>query len=93
MRRETVVRQTTLLVVILALAPAGFHLIDATIADVHRGIQLVTEASVPTCLSNLRCEETGQWCRGPANHNSVALILPQKALLSCHGGAIWPKTP
>jgi Asp-tRNA(Asn)/Glu-tRNA(Gln) amidotransferase A subunit family amidase len=34
------------------------------------------------------CEETGQSCRGPANHNSVALILPHKALLSFHGGAI-----
>ena len=27
-------------------------------------------------------------CRGPANHNSVALILPHKAMLSFHGGAI-----
>ena len=34
------------------------------------------------------CEETGASCRGPANHNSVALILPQKAMLSFHGGAI-----
>jgi Asp-tRNA(Asn)/Glu-tRNA(Gln) amidotransferase A subunit family amidase len=34
------------------------------------------------------CEETGQSCRGPANHNSVALILPQKALISFNGGAI-----
>ena len=34
------------------------------------------------------CEETGASCRGPANHNSVALILPQKALISFHGGAI-----
>src|SRR3989442_7054967 len=34
------------------------------------------------------CEETGQSCRGPANHNSVALILPHKALLSFLGGAI-----
>jgi len=34
------------------------------------------------------CEETGQSCRGPANHNSVALILPQKAMISFHGGAI-----
>ena len=34
------------------------------------------------------CEETGQSCRGPANHNSVALILPHKAMLSFHGGAI-----
>jgi Asp-tRNA(Asn)/Glu-tRNA(Gln) amidotransferase A subunit family amidase len=34
------------------------------------------------------CEETGQSCRGPANHNSVALVLPHKALISFHGGAI-----
>ena len=34
------------------------------------------------------CEETGASCRGPANHNSSALILPHKALISFHGGAI-----
>ncbi len=34
------------------------------------------------------CEETNRSCRGPANHNAVALILPHKALLSFHGGAI-----
>lgn len=34
------------------------------------------------------CEETRASCRGPANHNSVALILPHKALISFHGGAI-----
>jgi hypothetical protein len=34
------------------------------------------------------CEETRASCRGPANHNSVALLLPQKALISFHGGAI-----
>jgi amidase len=33
-------------------------------------------------------EETRASCRGPANHNAVALILPHKALLSFHGGAI-----
>ena len=27
-------------------------------------------------------------CRGPANHNSVALILPHKAMVSFFGGAI-----
>ena len=31
---------------------------------------------------------TGPSCRGPANHNSVELILPHKAHLSCLGGAI-----
>src|SRR6516225_6761855 len=34
------------------------------------------------------CEETSMSCRGPANHNSVALILPHKAMISFHGGAI-----
>jgi amidase len=34
------------------------------------------------------CEETRASCRGPANHNSVALILPHKALVSFNGGAI-----
>jgi amidase len=34
------------------------------------------------------CEETGASCRGPANHNSDALILPQKALISFSGNAI-----
>ena len=34
------------------------------------------------------CEETSLSCRGPANHNSDALILPQKGLISFHGGAI-----
>ena len=34
------------------------------------------------------CEETSMSCRGPANHNSVALILPHKAMISFAGGAI-----
>lgn len=34
------------------------------------------------------CEETSLSCRGPANHNSVALILPHKSMISFHGGAI-----
>src|SRR5215475_1011104 len=34
------------------------------------------------------CEETRASCRGPSNHNSVALILPHKAMISFHGGAI-----
>jgi Asp-tRNA(Asn)/Glu-tRNA(Gln) amidotransferase A subunit family amidase len=33
-------------------------------------------------------EETRASCRGPANHNAVALILPHKAMLSFDGGAI-----
>ena len=33
-------------------------------------------------------EETRASCRGPANHNAVALILPHKAMLSFNGGAI-----
>jgi amidase len=27
-------------------------------------------------------------CRGPSNHNAVALILPQKSMISFHGGGI-----
>jgi len=34
------------------------------------------------------CEETRASCRGPANHNAVALILPHKALIGFDGGAI-----
>jgi amidase len=34
------------------------------------------------------CEETRASCRGPANHNSIALILPQKELISFLGGGI-----
>ena len=33
-------------------------------------------------------EETRASCRGPANHNAVALILPHKAMLGFGGGAI-----
>ena len=34
------------------------------------------------------CEETSMSCRGPANHNAVALLLPHKAMISFLGGAI-----
>jgi amidase len=33
-------------------------------------------------------EETRASCRGPSNHNSVALLLPHKAMLGFDGGAI-----
>src|SRR5437773_1644508 len=33
-------------------------------------------------------EETRASCRGPANHNAVALILPHKSVLGFNGGAI-----
>ncbi len=33
-------------------------------------------------------EETRVSCRGPANHNAVALILPHKSMLGFNGGAI-----
>jgi len=42
-------------------------------------------ANLVTCSL---CEETSMSCRGPANHNSVALILPHKAMISFHGGGI-----
>ena len=34
------------------------------------------------------CEETSMSCRGPANHNSVALLLPHKSMISFLGAAI-----
>ena len=34
------------------------------------------------------CEESRASCRGPANHNSDSLILPQKAMISFAGDAI-----
>jgi amidase len=34
------------------------------------------------------CEETRASCRGPANHNSVALLLPHNKLIGFDGGAI-----
>ena len=33
-------------------------------------------------------EETRASCRGPSNHNAIALILPHKAMLGLNGGAI-----
>src|SRR4029079_3998926 len=46
-------------------------------------------ASVSTNLAMCGlCEETRASCRGPANHNSVALILPHKAMIGFDGGAI-----
>ncbi|WP_410960618.1 hypothetical protein, partial [Salmonella sp. SAL4357] len=33
-------------------------------------------------------EETRASCRGPSNHNAVALILPHKAMIGFGGGAI-----
>jgi len=39
------------------------------------------------CMASLG-EETRASCRGPSNHNSVALILPHKAMLGFDGGAI-----
>ena len=34
------------------------------------------------------CEETRASCRGPANHNSVALLLPHSKMIGFDGGAI-----
>ncbi len=39
------------------------------------------------CMASLG-EETRASCRGPSNHNSVALILPHKAMIGFDGGAI-----
>jgi Asp-tRNA(Asn)/Glu-tRNA(Gln) amidotransferase A subunit family amidase len=46
-----------------------------------------TSVSANLCMASLG-EETRASCRGPANHNAVCLILPHKAMLSFHGGAI-----
>jgi len=43
--------------------------------------------SANLCMASLG-EETRASCRGPANHNSVALILPHKGLIGFDGGAI-----
>ena len=43
--------------------------------------------SANLCMTSLG-EETRASCRGPANHNAVALILPHKAMLGFDGGAI-----
>lgn len=43
--------------------------------------------SANLCMVSLG-EETRASCRGPANHNACALILPHKAMLGFDGGAI-----
>jgi amidase len=49
------------------------------------GSGVSVSANLTTCSI---CEETSLSCRGPANHNAVALILPHKSLISFLGGAI-----
>ena len=49
------------------------------------GSGVSVSANLTTCSI---CEETSMSCRGPSNHNSVALILPHKSLISYLGGAI-----
>lgn len=43
--------------------------------------------SANLCMASLG-EETRASCRGPANHNALALILPHKGLIGFDGGAI-----
>jgi amidase len=43
--------------------------------------------SANLCMASLG-EETRASCRGPSNHNAIALILPHKAMLGFDGGAI-----
>ncbi|MGV6874690.1 amidase family protein [Pseudochelatococcus sp. B33] len=43
--------------------------------------------SANLCMISLG-EETRASCRGPSNHNSIALILPHKAMIGFDGGAI-----
>src|ERR1700676_2339271 len=49
------------------------------------GSGVSVSANLATCSI---CEETSMSCRGPSNHNGVALILPHKSLISFLGGAI-----
>ena len=49
------------------------------------GSGVSVSANLVTCSL---CEETSMSCRGPSNHNAVALILPHKSLISFLGGAI-----
>jgi amidase len=49
------------------------------------GSGVSVSANLVTCSI---CEETSMSCRGPSNHNSVALILPHKSLISFLGGSI-----
>jgi Asp-tRNA(Asn)/Glu-tRNA(Gln) amidotransferase A subunit family amidase len=49
------------------------------------GSGVSVSANLATCSI---CEETSLSCRGPSNHNGVALILPHKSLISFLGGAI-----
>jgi amidase len=49
------------------------------------GSGVSVSANLATCSL---CEETSMSCRGPSNHNAVALILPHKSLISYLGGSI-----
>jgi amidase len=49
------------------------------------GSGVSVSANLTTCSL---CEETSMSCRGPSNHNAVALILPHKSLISFLGGSI-----
>ncbi|MGA7792998.1 MAG: amidase family protein [Candidatus Acidiferrales bacterium] len=49
------------------------------------GSGVSVSANLATCSL---CEETSMSCRGPSNHNAVALILPHKSLISFLGGSV-----
>jgi amidase len=49
------------------------------------GSGISVSANLATCSL---CEETRMSCRGPANHNGAALMLPHKAALSFLGGGV-----
>jgi amidase len=63
------------------------HIEVATVEPAILARRIIVPGAIIPVMCSL-CEETGQSCRGPANHNSVALILPHKAHLSFLGGAI-----
>jgi len=65
----------------------------STVYDTTRAASLGSSSgSAVSVSSNLAmcslCEETSLSCRGPANHNAVALLLPHKAMISYLGHAI-----
>jgi amidase len=65
----------------------------SNVYDTTRGASLGSSSGSGVSVSaNLAacsiCEETSLSCRGPSNHNAVALILPHKSLISFLGGAI-----
>src|SRR6202166_575250 len=63
----------------------GYDTTSAASLGSSSGSGVSVSANLATCSL---CEETSMSCRGPSNHNAVALILPHKSLISFLGGSI-----